>query len=138
MGTEDIVYKKYSKKHYIIGVILIAVVVGAGYFIFNFLTNKASSSVVPDGYKFSLVEENENTGEKITYYIYDNQIWTEDVRSQVDKTVMLYENINTGDLKLKDGDPSNCETGSCKAYTKVLKNIKKLLQNQVGRQQLSF
>lgn len=101
------------------------------------------SAVVPDGYKFSITD-NYAEGSKLrtTYYIYDNKVFVEDEsfdKKGVNRSVMIYDNINTSSLEYdKDDMMQVCELGSCYERPKVLAVIKQLISRKIGREYISF
>ena len=107
------------------------------------MMNGNISAAVPQDYKFA-VTDNYNDGSRIrtTYYIYDDHILVEDesfIDNEVNRTVMIYEGINTSSLSLDSEDTLEiCELGVCKEHPKVLTTIKRLISRKVGREYISL
>ena len=93
-----------------------------GVLIYTFITtmNGEVSATVPKDYRFA-VTNNYSEGSKIrtTYYVYDDKILVEDEsfeKSEVDRSVMIYDGINTTSLKY---DPSDIREAQRKPYNAV-------------------
>ncbi|MBR3256139.1 hypothetical protein IKG10_00480 [Candidatus Saccharibacteria bacterium] len=103
--------------------------------------NTEVSANVPDGYKFS-VSNDYHTRVRTTYYVYEDKILVEDEGfndDSVDRTVKIYDDINTDLLQLDVEDTIEiCEYGSCSQVPKVLVTIKQLLSRKVGREYIGL
>lgn len=116
-----------------------------GVLIYTFITtmNGEVSTTVPKDYRFA-VTNNYSEGSKIrtTYYVYDDKILVEDEsfeKSEVDRSVMIYDGINTTLLKYDPSDITEiCELGSCHSSPKVIAVIKKLLSRKSGREYIGL
>lgn len=105
------------------------------------MMNSEVSATVPEGYKFS-VSSNYHTKVRTTYYVYDDKILVEDEGfndDSVNRSVMIYEGINTESLKLDTEDTIEvCEYGTCDNIPKVLVVIKQLLSRRIGREYIGL
>ena len=105
------------------------------------MMNTEVSATVPEGYKFS-VSNDYHTKVRTTYYVYDDKILVEDEGfndDSVDRTVKIYDGINTDPLQLDSEDTIEvCEYGSCSQVPKVLVTIKQLLSRRVGREYIGL
>ena len=79
---------------------------------------------------------------RTTYYVYSNKILVEDenfTADSVDRTVMVYDGINTVPLNLDTNDTIEiCELGSCHQVPKVLSVVKQLVSRQTGREYIGL
>ncbi len=138
----NVAYKKGNWMRYTLwGLAAICI----GILIHAFITtmNGEISAPVPDGYRFSVVD-NYAEGSKVrtSYYVYDDKILVVDESFDddgVNRVVMIYDNVNTDTLHLDSDDKIEiCELGSCGAYPKVLATIKKILSRKVGREYIGL
>lgn len=110
-------------------------------YIFISMINSEVSATVPEGYKFS-VASNYHTKVRTTYYVYDDKILVEDEgfnEESVNRSVMIYEGINTAPLELDAEDTTEiCEYGTCTNVPKVLAVIKQLLSRRIGREYIGL
>ncbi len=101
------------------------------------------SAAVPEDYRFS-VTDNYTEGSKLrtTYYVYDNKILVVDESfddSSANRSVMIYEGINTSALKYDENDTTEiCELGACYDRPKVLAVVKNLISRKIGREYIGF
>ncbi len=107
------------------------------------MMNGEISAAVPDGYKFSVTDNyTEGSNIRTTYYVYDNCIMVEDESFEnnvVNRTVMIYDGINTTTLALNAEDITDiCELGSCHSSPKVLLTIKQLISRRPGREYIGI
>lgn len=111
--------------------------------IYTFISmmNSEVSATVPEGYKFSVASDY-HTKVRTTYYVYDDKILVENEgfnEDSVDRSVMIYEGINTDSLKLDTEDTIDvCEYGTCSNVPKVLAVIKQLLSRKIGREYIGL
>ena len=138
----SVAYKKGNWMRYTLwglGAVCIAVLFSA---FFNMMNGEISAAV-PEGYKFAITDNyTENSSVRTTYYIYNNKILVEDESFEpgtVNRTVMVYDGINTASLTLDTGDTAElCELGSCHEAPKVLSVIKQLVARQPGREYIGL
>lgn len=107
------------------------------------MMNGNISANVPSGYKFSVTDNyTEGSSMRTTYYVYSNKILVEDenfTADSVDRTVMVYDGINTVPLNLDTNDTIEiCELGSCHQVPKVLSVVKQLVSRQTGREYIGL
>ena len=105
--------------------------------------NGEISAAVPEGYKFAVIDNyTEGSNIRTTYYIYNNKILVEDESFEpnvVNRTVMIYDGINTASLTLDLEDITDiCELGSCHQAPKVLFVVKQLISHQPGREYIGL
>lgn len=139
---DSVTYKKGSKTRLIVWG-MVAVLVGISIMTFVSLVDHEVSAAVPEGYRFVVVDNYASGGKvRTTYYVYDGKILVEDesrTNDKIDRTVMVYDDVNTQDLKINQEDQMEiCELGSCSSQPKILATIKRLLQHRIGRQYIKF
>ncbi len=110
---------------------------------FYSMMNSEISAAVPEGYKFAITDNyGEGNSVRTTYYIYANKILVEDESFKsdvVNRTVMVYDDINTVSLSLDMNDTTEiCELGSCRQVPKVLPVIKNLVSRHNGREYIGL
>ena len=138
-NLSNVAYKKGNWMRYTlwgIGVIAIGALL---YSFFHIINADVSSTIVPDGYSFAIKDDYiEGSRITTTYYVYDGKIFVEDESEddgKVNRTVMIYDNINTSNLILDENDTTEvCELGACANKPKVLATIKRLIANKIGRE----
>ena len=138
----SVAYKKGNWMRYTLwglGAVCIAVLFSA---FFNMMNGEISAAV-PEGYKFAITDNyTENSSVRTTYYIYNNKILVEDESFEpgtVNRTVMVYDGINTASLTLDTEDTAElCELGSCHEAPKVLSVVKQLVARQPGREYIGL
>lgn len=109
---------------------------------FNMMNGEISAAV-PEGYKFAVTDNyTEGSNVRTTYYIYNNKILVEDESFEpgtVNRTVMIYDDINTTSLNLDTEDTADiCELGSCHQAPKVLSVVKQLIARRPGREYIGL
>lgn len=109
---------------------------------FNMMNGEISAAV-PEGYKFAVTDNyTEGSNVRTTYYVYNNKILVEDESFEpgtVNRTVMIYDDINTTSLNLDAEDTTDiCELGSCHQAPKVLSVIKQLISRRPGREYIGL
>lgn len=142
-NLSSVAYKKGNWMRYTLwGVAAICIVVL--FSTFFTMMNGEISAAVPEGYKFSVIDDY-TTGSNIrtTYYVYDNnKIFVEDESfntDSVDRATLIYDDVNTKDLALDENDTAElCELGACHQVPKVLVVIKRLISNKIGREYLGL
>lgn len=141
-NINSVAYKKGNWMRYTLW-LLAAVCIGILIHAFITTMNGEVSASVPDDYRFAITN-NYSEGSKVrtTYYVYDDKILVVDESIDDDglnRSVMIYDDINTTSLYLDDEDTTEiCELGSCGAYPKVLATIKSLLSRKIGREYIGL
>ena len=138
----SVAYKKGNWMRYTLwglGAVCIAILFST---FFNMMNGEISAAV-PEGYKFAVTDNyTEGSNVRTTYYIYNNKIMVEDesfVPDGVNRTVMIYDSINTTSLSLDLEDTIDiCELGSCHQVPKVLSVVKQLVSRQPGREYMGL
>lgn len=138
----SVAYKKGNWMRYTLwglGAICVAMLFST---FFNMM-NSEISAAVPEGYKFA-VTDNYTEGSKVrtTYYVYNNKVLVEDESFEpgtVNRTVMIYDDINTTSLNLDTEDTTDiCELGSCHQAPKALSVVKQLISRRPGREYIGL
>lgn len=140
----SITYKKGNWMRYTLwGLAAICIFVLA-YTFLSMMSGKVSASV-PEGYKFAISDEYGEGDSKvcITYYVYDNQIFTETESYSEDglnRAVLIYDGIDTSSLKDDTEETAKvCYDTACVDKPKVLVTIKKLIsQKKIPREYIGF
>lgn len=116
-----------------------------GFLIWTFIStvNSDISSSVPEGYKFAVTNNQNDTGTLRTiYYVYDDKILTETESrndDSVNRSVLIYDGIDTSKLKYDPEDTTKvCELGVCSEKPKVILTIKKLISHKIGREYIGL
>lgn len=104
--------------------------------------NSEVSASVPEGYKFS-VTDNYTEGSRIRtkYYVYDDHIIVEDESVNdniVNRSMLIYDSINTTTLKYDEDTIELCELGACSEKPKILATIKALISRKIGREYIGL
>ena len=121
---------------------LAAICIGVLVYTFIDTVNGEVSASVPGGYRFS-VTDNYTEGSKVRtkYYVYDDKILVEDESFHddvVNRTVMIYDDVNTTTLKYDEDTAELCELGACLEKPKILITIKNLISHKVGREYIGI
>ena len=136
----NVAYKKGNLMRYTLWG-LASVCIAILIYTFISMMNSEVSASVPEGYKFSVTSDY-HTRVRTTYYVYNDKILVEDEgfnEDSVDRSVMIYEGINTDSLKLDTEDTIDvCEYGTCSNVPKVLAVIKQLLSRKIGREYIGL
>ncbi len=137
----NVAYKKGNWMRYTLWV-LAAICIGALIRTFVSTMNGEVSAAVPDGYRFS-VTDNYTEGSKVRtrYYVYDDKIVVEDEsieKDKVNRTVLIYDNVNTVGLQYDEETIQLCELGACREKPKILATIKNLISRKIGREYIGF
>lgn len=116
-----------------------------GFLIWTFIStvNSDISSSVPEGYKFAVTNNQNDTGTLRTiYYVYDDKILTETESrddDSVNRSVLIYDGVDTSKLKYDPEDTTKvCELGVCSEKPKVILTIKKLISHKIGREYIGL
>lgn len=115
-----------------------------GMLIYTFINtvNGDVSATVPEGYRFSVTDNYiEGSNVRTRYYVYDDKIVVEDEstdKSTVNRTVMIYDSVNTFGLQYDDDTIELCELGACREKPKILATIKSLISRKIGREYIGF
>jgi len=141
-NISNVAYKKGNWMRYTLWALAAVCII---ILIHTFITtmNGGVSAAVPEDFRFALTD-NYSEGSKLrtTYYIYDDKILVVDESvddSGVNRSVMIYDDVNTTPLYLDSEDTTEiCELGSCAAYPKVLSTIKSLISRKVGREYIGL
>ena len=137
----NVAYKKGNWMRYTLWV-LAAICIGTLIRTFVSTMNGEVSAAVPDGYRFS-VTDNYTEGSKVRtrYYVYDDKIVVEDEsieKDKVNRTVLIYDNVNTVGLQYDEETIQLCELGTCREKPKILATIKNLISRKIGREYIGF
>jgi hypothetical protein len=137
----NVAYKKGNWMRYTLWV-LAAICIGTLIRTFVSTMNGEVSAAVPDGYRFS-VTDNYTEGSKVRtrYYVYDDKIVVEDEsieKDKVNRTVLIYDNVNTVGLQYDEETIQLCELGACREKPKILATIKNLISRKIGREYIGF
>lgn len=138
----SVAYKKSSWMRYLLwGLGVICIVILA--VVFSDMMTKEISAAVPEGYKFAVTNNYaEGSNLRTTYYVYEKKIFVEDESfdgDAVNRTVMIYDDINTDMLEYNEEDMIEiCEYGACYSRPKVLTVIKRLISRRLGREYLGL
>jgi hypothetical protein len=137
----NVAYKKGNWMRYTLWV-LAAICIGTLIRTFVSTMNGEVSAAVPDGYRFS-VTDNYIEGSKVRtrYYVYDDKIVVEDEsieKDKVNRTVLIYDNVNTVGLQYDEETIQLCELGACREKPKILATIKNLISRKIGREYIGF
>ena len=129
----NVAYKKGNWMRYTLWV-LAAICIGTLIRTFVSTMNGEVSAAVPDGYRFS-VTDNYTEGSKVRtrYYVYDDKIVVEDEsieKDKVNRTVLIYDNVNTVGLQYDEETIQLCELGACREKPKILATIKNLISRK--------
>lgn len=140
-SLSNVAYKKGNWMRYILWG-LAAICIGTLFYTFISTMNSDVSASVPEGYRFSVSDNYNGDGKlRTTYYVYDDHILVEDESfedSAVNRTIMIYDSINTTTLKYDDDAIELCELGSCKEKPKILATIKSLISRKIGREYIGL
>lgn len=119
-----------------------AVCIGILIYTFINMMNGEVSATVPEGYRFSVTDNYvEGSNIRTRYYIYDDRILVEDegtVDNKVNRTVMVYDNVNTTALNYDEETIELCELGTCREKPKILATIKSIISRKIGREYIGL
>ncbi len=115
-----------------------------GFLIYTFINtmNANVSASVPEGYRFSVTDNyTEGSNIRTNYYVYDDHILVEDESvndNTVNRSMMIYDNINTTTLKYDEETMELCELGACSEEPHILATIKELISRKIGREYIGL
>ncbi len=140
-SLSNVAYKKGNLMRYVLWA-LAAICIGTLIYTFVSTMNGEVSVTVPEGYRFSVTDNYNGTGKiRTTYYVYDDRILVEDEGFEdnaVNRTIMVYDSINTTTLKYDDEAIELCELGACKEKPRILATIKSLISRKIGREYIGL
>lgn len=140
-SLSNVAYKKGNWMRYVLWA-LAAICIGALIYTFISTMNGEVSASVPEGYRFAVTDNYNGDGKlRTTYYVYDDHILVEDESfedSNVNRTMMIYDSINTTTLKYDNEAIELCELGSCKEKPRILATIKSLISRKIGREYIGL
>ena len=137
----NVAYKKGNWMRYTLWA-LAALCIGILIYTFINTMNGNVSAAVPEGYRFSVTDNYiEGSNIRTRYYVYDDKILVEDesvVDNTVNRSLLVYDNINTISLKYDDDTIELCELGACQEKPKILATIKSLISRKIGREYIGL
>ncbi len=140
-NISNVAYKKGNLMRYTLWA-LAAVCIGTLIYTFiNTMSGDVSASV-PEGYRFSVTDNyTEGSNIRTIYYVYDDRIMVEDEsidNNNVNRAILVYDNINTTPLAYDDETIELCELGDCSEKPRILATIKSLISRKIGREYIGF
>ena len=140
-NLSNVAYKKGNLMRYSLWA-LAAICIGVLVFSFITMMNGNVSASVPEGYKFSVTDNYiEGSNIRTRFYVYDDKIIVEDesiTDDTVNRSVMLYDDVNTTSLQYDADTIEICELGACREKPKILATIKSLISRKVGREYIGL
>lgn len=140
-NISSVAYKKGNWMRYTLWA-LSAICIGVLIYTFINTMNGNVSASVPDGYRFAVTDNYiEGSRVRTKYYVYDDRILVEDEGFEddvVNRTILIYDDINTTSLKYDDETIELCELGSCKEKPRILATIKALISRKIGREYIGL
>lgn len=138
----SVAYKKGNWMRYTLWGVA-AICIAVLFSTFFSMMNGEISAAIPEGYKFAVTDNySEGSSIRTTYYVYNNKIVVEDesfAPNVVNRSVMIYDDINTTLLRLDSEDTTEiCELGSCHQVPKVLSVVKQLISRRPGREYIGL
>ena len=116
---------------------LAVLMVGLGVFVVIKIMNNKVSLAVPGGYRFVVADSNGT--DETTYYVYDDKIITDTVRTVegmvVKTTTMVYDSVDTSRVVYNEEDATIvCMVSECKNKKKPLAVAKDIISHNAGRE----
>lgn len=140
-NISNVAYKKGNWMRYGIWA-LSALCIGILIYTFISTINGEVSAAIPEGYRFSVTDNyTERSSIRTKYYVYDDKIIVEDEsinNNQVNRIVLIYDDINTSSLEYDTDTIELCELGACSEKPKILAVIKRLVSRKIGREYIGF
>lgn len=140
-NLSNVAYKKGNWMRYTLWA-LAAICIGT--LIYSFITMMTGdvSASVPEGYRFSVTDNYiEGSNIRTRYYVYDDKILVEDesrTDEGINRSVLIYDGINTTSLKYDDQTTELCELGACSEKPRILATIKSLISRKIGREYIGL
>jgi hypothetical protein len=137
----NVAYKKGNWMRYTLWA-LAAICIGT--LIYSFITMMTGdvSASVPEGYRFSVTDNYiEGSNLRTRYYVYDDRILVEDegiTDEGVNRSVLIYDDINTTSLQYDTETIELCELGTCSEKPRILATIKSLISRKIGREYIGL
>ena len=137
----NVAYKKGNWMRYTLWA-LAGICIGVLIYTFINTMNSNVSASVPEGYRFSVTDNYvEGSNIRTNYYVYDDHILVEDesvIDNTVNRSVMIYDDINTTSLKYDAETMELCELGACSEKPRILATIKALISRKIGREYIGL
>lgn len=137
----NVAYKKGNWMRYSLWA-LAAICIGVLIYSFITMMNGDVSASVPEGYRFVVTDNyTEGSNVRTRYYVYDNKIIVEDesiVDNTVNRSVLIYDSVNTTTLRYDNETMELCELGTCSEKPKILATIKSLISRKIGREYIGL
>lgn len=137
----NVAYKKGNLMRYSLWA-LAAVCIGVLVYSFITMMNGDVSASVPEGYRFSVTDNYiEGSNIRTRYYVYDDKIIVEDESINddvVNRSVLVYDDVNTMPLRYDEDTIELCELGTCREKPKILATIKSLISRKIGREYIGL
>lgn len=137
----NVAYKKGNWMRYSLWA-LAAICIGVLLYSFVTMMSGDVSASVPEGYRFTVTDNYiEGSNIRTRYYVYDDKILAEDesrTDDGINRSVLIYDGINTTSLKYDDETMELCELGACSEKPRILTTIKSLISRKIGREYIGL
>lgn len=137
----NVAYKKGNWMRYSLWA-LAAICIGVLLYSFVTMMSGDVSASVPEGYRFTVTDNYiEGSNIRTRYYVYDDKILAEDesrTDEGINRSVLIYDGINTTSLKYDDETMELCELGACSEKPRILATIKSLISRKIGREYIGL
>ena len=137
----NVAYKKGNWMRYSLWA-LAAICIGVLLYSFVTMMSGDVSASVPEGYRFTVTDNYiEGSNIRTRYYVYDDRILVEDeshTNEGINRSVLIYDGINTTSLKYDDETMEFCELGACSEKPRILATIKSLISRKIGREYIGL
>lgn len=137
----NVAYKKGNWMRYSLWA-LAAICIGVLLYSFVTMMSGDVSASVPEGYRFTITDNYiEGSNIRTRYYVYDDKILAEDesrTNEGINRSVLIYDGINTTSLKYDDETMEFCELGACSEKPRILATIKSLISRKIGREYIGL